>query len=110
MIDWARVGELRDEVGAEDFEEVVNLFLEEVEDVVNCLQNGRDPDALAAQLHFLRGSASNLGFQGFCTLCLEAEQKVAGGYATAEDISEVLFAYFDAKAKFLEGLPAALAA
>ena len=30
MIDWQRVNELRDEVGAEDFEEVVDLFLEEV--------------------------------------------------------------------------------
>ena len=29
MIDWARVSELRDEVGAEDFDEVVELFLEE---------------------------------------------------------------------------------
>ena len=34
MIDWSRVNELRDEVGAEDFEEVVELFLEEVEEVI----------------------------------------------------------------------------
>ena len=37
MIDWARVSELRDEVGPEDFEEVLHLFLEEVEDVVLCM-------------------------------------------------------------------------
>ena len=30
MIDWARVAEFYDEVGAEDFDEVVELFLEEV--------------------------------------------------------------------------------
>ena len=32
MIDWPRVTELREEVGAEDFEEVVEIFLEEVEE------------------------------------------------------------------------------
>ena len=37
MIDWARVSELRDEVGAEDFEEVVQLFLAEVEDVARSI-------------------------------------------------------------------------
>ena len=31
MIEWDRVAELRDEVGAEDFAEVVELFLDEVE-------------------------------------------------------------------------------
>ena len=30
MIDWPRVKELKDEIGAEDFGEVVDLFLEEV--------------------------------------------------------------------------------
>jgi hypothetical protein len=30
MIDWDRVQELRDEIGAEAFGEVVELFLEEV--------------------------------------------------------------------------------
>ena len=33
MIDWKRVRELRDEIGEEDFSEVVDLFLEEVEEV-----------------------------------------------------------------------------
>ena len=37
MIDWARVSELRDEVGAEDFDEVVELFLEEVDEAIAAL-------------------------------------------------------------------------
>ncbi|MBB94738.1 MAG: histidine kinase [Rhodobacteraceae bacterium] len=110
MIDWARVSELRDEVGPEDFEEVLHLFLEEVEDVVTRLQSGGDPNALEADLHFLRGSALSLGFTSFSSLCLEAEQKAADGCATSEEISEVLFAFFSSKAEFLEGLPAAIAA
>ena len=36
MIDWARVSELRDEVGPEDFEEVLHLFLEEVDEEDPC--------------------------------------------------------------------------
>ena len=33
MISWERVNELRDEVGQEDFLEVVEIFLEEVDEV-----------------------------------------------------------------------------
>ncbi|WP_428927318.1 Hpt domain-containing protein [Marinibacterium sp. SX1] len=110
MIDWARVSELRDEVGAEDFEEVVQLFLAEVEDVVGRLQAGSDRDALEADLHYLRGSALSLGFASFSRLCLEVEQKAGRGLATDEEISEVLFAFFNSKADFIDGLPAALAA
>ena len=42
MIDWARVSELRDEVGAEDFDEVVELFLEEVEEAIAALRDLTD--------------------------------------------------------------------
>lgn len=31
MIDWTRVDELRDEIGTDCFDEVVELFIEEVE-------------------------------------------------------------------------------
>lgn len=34
MIDWNRAAELREEVGAEDFSEVVDLFLEECDDAI----------------------------------------------------------------------------
>lgn len=37
MIDWARVSERRDEVGEEDFDEVVELFLEEVDEAIAAL-------------------------------------------------------------------------
>ena len=38
MIDWTRVQQLKDEIGASDFEEIVVLFLEEVEEVVERLK------------------------------------------------------------------------
>ncbi|MGR3806100.1 Hpt domain-containing protein [Marinibacterium profundimaris] len=129
MIDWSRVRELLDEVGSDDFEEVVRLFLAEVEGIVTGLQSnqgqqpgqiaaGQGPDAasvgdtitpLEAQLHYLRGSALCLGFTSFCRICLEVEQKAARGRATAEHVSEVLFAYFGAKAELLGGLSGVLA-
>ena len=37
MIDWTRVKELQDEIGADDFAEVVQLFLEETDAVVERL-------------------------------------------------------------------------
>ena len=64
MIDWPRVTELREEVGAEDFGEVVEIFLEEVEEVIGKLEGG-DRGQLEQDLHFLKGSALNLGFDEF---------------------------------------------
>ena len=37
MIDWDRVSELRDEVGAEDFLEVVEMFLDEVNEEIDTI-------------------------------------------------------------------------
>ena len=42
MIDWACVSELRDEVGVEDFDEVVELFLEEVDEAIVALRDLTD--------------------------------------------------------------------
>ena len=42
MIDWARVSERRDEVGEEDFDEVVELFLEEVDEAIAALRDLTD--------------------------------------------------------------------
>ena len=43
MIDWTRAGELRSEIGDDGFAEVVELFLDEVEDVVMRLRATPDP-------------------------------------------------------------------
>mgnify|MGYP006282912513 CR=1 FL=1 len=66
MINWNRVNELRDEVGADDFDEVVTLFLEEVSAALDDIaRDGPTPE----DRHFLRGSAANLGFDGLALLC-----------------------------------------
>ena len=80
MIDWPRVRELKDEVGEDGFEEVIELFLEEVEEVIEKLGTN-DRSQLEQDLHFLKGSALNLGFETFSNLCLEGERMSANGQA-----------------------------
>ncbi len=106
MISWRRVDELKREIGAADFEEVVQLFLVEVEEVVERLRADPDPARFEADLHFLKGSALNLGFEGFGTRCGDGEKAAAAGAAEV-DIGAILAAYEASKLEFLRGAPAA---
>ena len=93
MIDWARVGELRDEIGAEDFDEVAELFLMEVEDTLSKLEPAlSNPVLMQELLHFLKGSALNLGFQAVSDMCSAAEVDAAKGDVTvAPDALKALY-------------------
>ncbi len=106
MISWDRVRELRSEIGAEDFHEVVELFLEEVEDVLGRLRTQFDATTCEADLHFLKGSALNLGFERFGALCREGEMKAAENRVGTADVAQVLEAYEASKAEFLAHRPA----
>lgn len=79
MIDWARVAELQDEIGAEDFADIVMLFLEEADEVVARLPGCADAASLESALHFLKGSALNLGFHALAQLCQDGERLAARG-------------------------------
>ncbi|MFY0308384.1 Hpt domain-containing protein [Leisingera sp. D0M16] len=103
MIDWPRVTELREEVGAEDFEEVVEIFLEEVEEVIGKLRGG-DRSQLEQDLHFLKGSALNLGFADFSALCQDGERKSAQGGADGVDIPAIIAKFQASKSAFLTGM------
>lgn len=110
MIDWSRVNELREEVGAEDFDEVVELFLEEVEEVIGRLREAPDLSQLEQDLHFLKGSALSLGFAAFSSLCQDGERRSAAGQAAEVDIPEVVAEFERSKALFVAELPGKLAA
>lgn len=69
MIDWARFEELRLEIGEDGIGEVVEIFLEEVEETLEVLGTPQTDEARAARLHFLKGSALNLGFTELAALC-----------------------------------------
>lgn len=104
MIDWPRVRELKDEVGSDSFDEVVELFLEEVEEVITRLHTD-DRTQLEQDLHFLKGSALNLGFEAFSTLCLEGERISAEGNAAGVNLPHILASFAASKETFLAKLP-----
>lgn len=102
MIDWDRVAELRDEVGPDDFGEVVELFLDEVEAVLHRLAGNPQPAAYEEDFHFLKGSALNLGFAEFGALCFAAEKAASEGRGASIDVAQVLAAYAISKDAFME--------
>jgi len=105
MIDWTRVRVLQNEVGADDFDEIVELFLEEVEGAINQLRSGSALDTLGETLHFLKGSALSLGFATFSGLCHHGEVEAEQGNNSAVDIDHLHRSYTASKAAFLAGLP-----
>ena len=104
MIDWTRVDELCGEIGYDGFAEVVELFLDEVEEVVARLGAAPNPATYEQDLHFLKGSAWNLGFTDFGALCQDGERKAAAGRAGGIDIAAVISSYGASKAVFMDGL------
>lgn len=103
MIDWDRITELRNEIGPDDFEEVVELFLEEMEDALGTVP-GAKPGDLAAVLHSLKGSALNLGFVTLARLCERGELLAATGRAGDVDRAGLLAAYVTTRTDFLRGI------
>lgn len=105
MIDWDRVTALREEIGPEDFDEVVELFLEEVDAEIEALSEGLPQDQLGEKLHFLKGSALNLGFRDFSALCQSGESALSGNPEAAVDLPQILQCYAQARSVFLDDLP-----
>lgn len=103
MIDWQQVATLREEVGAEDFEEVVELFLQEVDEEIETLD--ATASDLGAKLHFLKGSALNLGFREFSNLCQSGESSLKQDPDASVDIGALLNSYQSSRSAFLSDLP-----
>lgn len=103
MIDWDRVGELRSEIGAEDFAEVVTLFLDEADETVANLPETAGAKPIENALHFLKGSALNLGFSDLAQICQEGERRAAAG-ESAIDLVRVATSYHASKVAFEAGL------
>ena len=101
MIDWACVSELRDEVGAEDFDEVVELFLEEVDEAIVALRDLTDFSELEPQCHFLKGSALNIGFREFANLRQAGEAAAAAGLGEDVEIAAIVRSYVEAREVFI---------
>ena len=101
MIDWTLVDDLRAEVGADSFEEIVTLFLQEADQVVIRLPTLTDARSLQHDLHFLKGSALNLGFVGLAQICQTGERRAADVALDA-----VISTYHQSRAAFVSRLKA----
>ncbi|WP_433990102.1 hypothetical protein SuNHUV7_13660 (plasmid) [Pseudoseohaeicola sp. NH-UV-7] len=101
MIDWTRLKDLRDEVGAEEFEDIVALFLDEVDDADEKLRSAPDTATLEDDLHFLKGSALTLGFRDLSDLCQTGETEASQGRADTVDVAAILNSYQNSKHVFL---------
>lgn len=104
MIDWSRLNELRDEVGADDFDEVVTLFVEEAEETIERLSPDATADALEADLHALKGSALNLGFSELAEICARGEKLAKLGDTSGIEFDEAKQSYAMSKAALMEKL------
>lgn len=91
MINWARVQELEQDIGPEAIAEVMEVFLEEVDDVFDRI--GTDAGDLAASMHFLKGSAVNLGFDQMGRLCADGELAANAGAADRIDVAAIRAVY-----------------
>jgi HPt (histidine-containing phosphotransfer) domain-containing protein len=104
MIDWKRVAELREEIGADGFAEVADMFLDEAEGAVRALMAGLAPGEVEGQLHFLKGSALNLGLADLAAICQEGERKAAAGHGAEVDAAQVAAVYQASRDRLLGGL------
>ena len=109
MIDWGRVEELRAEIGDDDFHEVVAMFLEEADEVIVQISGPPDPSQLESRLHFLKGSALNLGLTELAGLCQDGERHAATGTATSVDLAAVVAIYRASRLQITQSLGSAAA-
>jgi HPt (histidine-containing phosphotransfer) domain-containing protein len=110
MIDWSRLQELRDEIGEDDLADVVTLFLEEADEVIAGLSSTMADSELEGQLHFLKGSALNLGLADLARLCQDGERRAAQGQAAPIDLGAIKSVYEASKTTFLGALAKGTAA
>lgn len=103
MIDWGRVSDLRDEIGEDDFNEIMDMFLDETDVVVSELSPDASPRAMESSLHFLKGSALNIGLSALAQICSQYERAAAAG-ATELDIAGVVSCYAQSRALLVTGL------
>jgi HPt (histidine-containing phosphotransfer) domain-containing protein len=96
MLNETRIKELKTEVGEDDFIEVVELFCEEVEDILNTLP-ATARVSLPEKLHFLKGSALNIGLDVVGDLCRAEELRLGSDPDAMPDIEAIRKAYVASK-------------
>lgn len=101
MIDWTRVADLHDEIGEAGFNEVVEVFVQEMDSIVAQLRDAPEPHQLEMTLHALRGGLLNLGFTHVSALCQQGEALAAKGHPDQVDTRSIVQGYDSACQIFL---------
>ncbi|MBO9446043.1 Hpt domain-containing protein [Ruegeria sp. R14_0] len=104
MINWSRVRQLRDEVGASEFDEVVEIFLDEVQEALMRLSKDKLRVEFEQNLHFVKGSALSLGFETLAKLCQDGERQSAQGQSQTVDLPGILDTFKNSSVEFKSGL------
>ena len=102
IVDWARINELRNDIGEEDFADVAMLFVAELTEHIDGL-SANPSAASAADFHYLRGSAANLGFVALVEACSRAEEACGAGQPA--DVAAVRAAFDAALAEVAPQMP-----
>ena len=74
--------------GEDDFAEVVDLFCEEMSDALEGLGDAKGNDA-REKLHFIKGSALNIGFENLGRLCLGEEERLKDDPTLAPQVDPI---------------------
>jgi HPt (histidine-containing phosphotransfer) domain-containing protein len=93
VISTARLDELKSEVGADDFAEIVSLFIAESDGIVGRLGGASTAAEAEELLHALKGSALNLGFDDLAALCREGEGREAGSAGWRTRVDRIVAVY-----------------
>lgn len=103
MINWSHVNELKHDM-ADAFDEIVEVFLDEVQEGLAKLDSNRSAADMASGLHFLKGAALNLGFEKFAALCSDGEELANSGRPAEINLAAVRECYDKSKREFIAGL------
>ncbi len=103
MIDWDRVRQLYDEIGADEFGPLIELFLDEIE-ATSMRLDMSSADALMRGMHAMLGNALNMGFDDLARLCGEGERLATAGRPQAVDLDAVRQCYARSKQLFMRDL------
>ncbi|WP_434616400.1 Hpt domain-containing protein [Tabrizicola sp. M-4] len=86
LVNAERLAALRAEIGEDGFEEVLEMFLKESDEVVARLAAPSIPESIEADLHFLKGTALTLGMDDLADMCRRGEQGAAVDPAALADL------------------------
>jgi HPt (histidine-containing phosphotransfer) domain-containing protein len=103
MINWRQARQLQNDVGKDEMVEVVDLFLSEVDEAMEALQNKyatMSATDRSAAFHFLKGCASNLGFETFGDKCVQGEESLKAGNEPDFRVSDLVETYARSKQQF----------